>query len=103
MYSSRLTGPVSWIAGFGFHARSTGAGAAWDRVRVDFRVRSHRAVGAATWLRQPRAIRERHCVDREPRGGHSDEPKHLPCQALDHATGYLAAFGAMVALVASGH
>jgi crotonobetainyl-CoA:carnitine CoA-transferase CaiB-like acyl-CoA transferase len=27
-----------------------------------------------------------------------DEPKHLPCQALDHATGYLAAFGAMVAL-----
>ena len=25
-------------------------------------------------------------------------PKHLPCQALDHATGYLAAFGAMVAL-----
>ncbi|WP_144148177.1 CoA transferase [Paraburkholderia sp. BCC1884] len=27
-----------------------------------------------------------------------DEPKHLPCQALDHATGYLAAFGAMTAL-----
>jgi crotonobetainyl-CoA:carnitine CoA-transferase CaiB-like acyl-CoA transferase len=27
-----------------------------------------------------------------------DEPKHLPCQALDHATGYLAAFGAMSAL-----
>lgn len=26
-------------------------------------------------------------------------PKHLPCQALDHATGYLAAFGAMVALM----
>lgn len=26
-------------------------------------------------------------------------PKHLPCQALDHATGYLAAFGAMVALL----
>ncbi|MFT4064932.1 CoA transferase [Paraburkholderia sp.] len=26
------------------------------------------------------------------------EPRHLPCQALDHATGYLAAFGAMVAL-----
>ncbi|MBI4608040.1 MAG: CoA transferase [Candidatus Rokubacteria bacterium] len=25
-------------------------------------------------------------------------PKHLPAQALDHATGYLAAFGAMVAL-----
>ena len=28
----------------------------------------------------------------------SAEPRHLPCQALDHATGYLAAFGAMVAL-----
>ena len=28
----------------------------------------------------------------------SDEPRHLPCQALDHATGYLAAFGAMAAL-----
>lgn len=27
-----------------------------------------------------------------------DRPKHLPCQALDHATGYLAAFGAMAAL-----
>jgi crotonobetainyl-CoA:carnitine CoA-transferase CaiB-like acyl-CoA transferase len=25
-------------------------------------------------------------------------PKHLPCQALDHATGYLAAFGALAAL-----
>jgi crotonobetainyl-CoA:carnitine CoA-transferase CaiB-like acyl-CoA transferase len=27
-----------------------------------------------------------------------DTPRPLPCQALDHATGYLAAFGAMVAL-----
>ncbi|ASV98306.1 CoA transferase [Paraburkholderia aromaticivorans] len=27
-----------------------------------------------------------------------NEPKHLPCQALDHATGYLAAFAAMAAL-----
>ena len=27
-----------------------------------------------------------------------DTPRHLPCQALDHGTGYLAAFGAMVAL-----
>jgi len=27
-----------------------------------------------------------------------DGPRHLPAQALDHATGYLAAFGAMVAL-----
>jgi crotonobetainyl-CoA:carnitine CoA-transferase CaiB-like acyl-CoA transferase len=26
------------------------------------------------------------------------QPTHLPCQALDHATGYLAAFGAMTAL-----
>jgi crotonobetainyl-CoA:carnitine CoA-transferase CaiB-like acyl-CoA transferase len=34
----------------------------------------------------------------ESRAAHGDEPKHLPCQALDHATGYLAAFGAMVAL-----
>ncbi|WMY08932.1 CoA transferase [Paraburkholderia phenoliruptrix] len=28
----------------------------------------------------------------------SPGPRHLPCQALDHATGYLAAFGAMIAL-----
>lgn len=28
----------------------------------------------------------------------STGPKHLPCQALDHATGFLAAFGAMMAL-----
>lgn len=34
----------------------------------------------------------------ESRAVQSDEPRHLPCQALDHATGYLAAFGAMVAL-----
>ena len=34
----------------------------------------------------------------ESRAAGTDEPKHLPCQALDHATGYLAAFGAMVAL-----
>ena len=27
-----------------------------------------------------------------------EEPAPLPCQALDHSTGYLAAFGAMVAL-----
>jgi crotonobetainyl-CoA:carnitine CoA-transferase CaiB-like acyl-CoA transferase len=33
-----------------------------------------------------------------PADAHGDQPKHLPCQALDHATGYLAAFGAMVAL-----
>jgi crotonobetainyl-CoA:carnitine CoA-transferase CaiB-like acyl-CoA transferase len=28
-----------------------------------------------------------------------DRPKELPCQALDHATGYLMAFGAMMALL----
>ncbi|MFK4444516.1 crotonobetainyl-CoA:carnitine CoA-transferase CaiB-like acyl-CoA transferase [Caballeronia udeis] len=28
----------------------------------------------------------------------SAQPRHLPCQALDHATGYLAALGAMIAL-----
>jgi crotonobetainyl-CoA:carnitine CoA-transferase CaiB-like acyl-CoA transferase len=37
-----------------------------------------------------------------PRGGDDgrpfEKPCHLPCQALDHGTGYLAAFGAMVAL-----
>jgi crotonobetainyl-CoA:carnitine CoA-transferase CaiB-like acyl-CoA transferase len=32
------------------------------------------------------------------RGSGSAEPVPLPCQALDHATGYLAAFGAMAAL-----
>lgn len=35
-------------------------------------------------------------TERQAAGG--DAPKHLPCQALDHATGYLAAFGAMAAL-----
>lgn len=35
-------------------------------------------------------------TEREAAGWH--EPKHLPCQALDHATGYLASFGAMTAL-----
>ena len=28
-----------------------------------------------------------------------DGPQHLPCQALDHATGYIAAFGAISALL----
>jgi crotonobetainyl-CoA:carnitine CoA-transferase CaiB-like acyl-CoA transferase len=36
-------------------------------------------------------------TEREAAGGTA--PKHLPCQALDHATGYLAAFGAMAALM----
>ncbi|TCW81968.1 carnitine dehydratase [Burkholderia sp. SRS-46] len=35
---------------------------------------------------------------RERQAVHADAPRHLPCQALDHATGYLAAFGAMIAL-----
>ncbi|MFN4090665.1 MAG: CoA transferase, partial [Alphaproteobacteria bacterium] len=35
----------------------------------------------------------------EGRAAGTDGPKHLPCQALDHATGYLAAFGAMVGLL----
>ncbi|AOJ63586.1 carnitine dehydratase [Burkholderia ubonensis] len=35
---------------------------------------------------------------RERQAAHADAPRHLPCQALDHATGYLAAFGAMIAL-----
>ncbi|MET3118926.1 crotonobetainyl-CoA:carnitine CoA-transferase CaiB-like acyl-CoA transferase [Undibacterium sp. GrIS 1.8] len=34
----------------------------------------------------------------EGQSSHLDSPGKLPCQALDHATGYLAAFGAMVAL-----
>jgi len=36
-------------------------------------------------------------TEREAAG--TSAPKHLPCQALDHATGFLAAFGAMVALM----
>jgi crotonobetainyl-CoA:carnitine CoA-transferase CaiB-like acyl-CoA transferase len=31
-------------------------------------------------------------------GGGLDRPQHLPAQVVDHATGYLAAFGALVAL-----
>ena len=34
----------------------------------------------------------------EQQAAHANQPRHLPCQALDHATGYLAAFGAMIAL-----
>ncbi|KVL02129.1 CoA transferase [Burkholderia cepacia] len=34
----------------------------------------------------------------EQQAAHANAPRHLPCQALDHATGYLAAFGAMTAL-----
>src|SRR5579863_1534385 len=34
----------------------------------------------------------------ETQAAQAASPRHLPCQALDHATGYLAAFGAMVAL-----
>ena len=30
--------------------------------------------------------------------GGGEQPKHLPCSALDYITGYLAAFGALVAL-----
>jgi crotonobetainyl-CoA:carnitine CoA-transferase CaiB-like acyl-CoA transferase len=34
----------------------------------------------------------------ETRAAQAESPRHLPCQALDHATGYLAAFGALAAL-----
>ena len=34
----------------------------------------------------------------ETQAAQAASPQHLPCRALDHATGYLAAFGAMVAL-----
>ncbi|WP_206997527.1 CoA transferase [Trinickia mobilis] len=34
----------------------------------------------------------------ETQAAQAASPQHLPCQALDHGTGYLAAFGAMVAL-----
>ncbi|MEX3930801.1 CoA transferase [Paraburkholderia phymatum] len=39
----------------------------------------------------------------ESRAAGVEGPKHLPCQALDHATGYLAAFCAMVALARRAH
>ncbi|WP_323121045.1 CoA transferase [Burkholderia alba] len=34
----------------------------------------------------------------EQRAARQSSPRHLPCQALDHASGYLAACGAMIAL-----
>jgi hypothetical protein len=37
--------------------------------------------------------------DAEREAAHEDKPKPLPCQALDHASGYLLAFGAMAALL----
>ncbi|AFQ47345.1 L-carnitine dehydratase/bile acid-inducible protein F [Burkholderia cepacia GG4] len=37
-------------------------------------------------------------ASQEQHAAQADGPRHLPCQALDHATGYLAAFGAMIAL-----
>lgn len=37
-------------------------------------------------------------ADASGRAAGTEGPRHLPAQALDHATGYLAAFGAMVAL-----
>ncbi len=39
----------------------------------------------------------------EGRAAGSNGPGKLPCQALDHATGYLAAFGAMIALQRRAH
>ena len=38
------------------------------------------------------------CAWQEGQAANLDQPGKLPCQVLDHATGYLAAFGAMVAL-----
>lgn len=37
-------------------------------------------------------------ASQEQQAARAAAPRHLPCQALDHATGYLAAFGAMIAL-----
>ena len=38
-------------------------------------------------------------ADEEAIAGGADAPRHLPCQALDHATGYLSAFAAIVGLL----
>jgi hypothetical protein len=35
-------------------------------------------------------------------GGDGTSPRSLPCQALDHATGYLAAFGAVAGMIRGG-
>jgi len=37
-------------------------------------------------------------VHEEGRSADLDRPQHLPAQVVDHVTGYLAAFGALVAL-----
>jgi hypothetical protein len=56
-----------------------------------------RAMGKAARFRFPGATNGLNAT--EAQAARRNEPRPLPAQALDHATGYLMAFGAMTALI----
>ena len=77
---------------------SRGAAAPRHRLRHALGLRPLGAVERAPRLRQPGADGDRHRRRRAAAPWASTSRGRLPCQALDHASGYLAAFGTMVAL-----
>ncbi len=79
-------------------ARRTPPRSARHRLRVAVGLRPRRAVVQPPRLRQPGADRNRFELRRgRSRGQNRSQP--LPCQALDHASGYLMALGAIAALI----
>ena len=67
-----------------------------DRVRLVVGLWRRRTMGGAPWLQLAGADRDRLQLRRSAAAG-VEGPKELPCQALDHASGYLLAFGAIMA------
>jgi crotonobetainyl-CoA:carnitine CoA-transferase CaiB-like acyl-CoA transferase len=55
-------------------------------------------VQSASGIAVEQAAAEQSAVEKGATGVGAQAPKHLPCSALDYLTGYLAAFGALVAL-----
>ena len=86
------------VAAFGFGPEDVAKHPARDRLCVALRLRPRRSVGRSARLRFAGANGWRLQRTRKPKRSARAEPRELPAQELDHATGYLLAFAAMTAL-----
>jgi CoA-transferase family III len=91
------TTAIALDGGFGKRSTVLDWAAAWAHHRPALRIWPGGTMGPPSGLRQPRADGERSCR-RGASGGRHGSPVALPCQALDHASGYLLALGVLTGL-----
>ena len=84
------------LAHLGSRAGGRGAPSSRYRRRDPLRLRARGPVAGAAGDSRPSSSRSAAWRTSRDPGGES--PRHLPAQVVDHGTGYLAAFGAMIAL-----